>query len=110
MALYCSVDPSNVEIQFQEQWLDQEKFWGDLKAHSDFHDRKFPDKCDPRAWNHSLHTDVQSNPRAVVLTASMDFNPSRTNPVLILQLLPLKLETFDRYLRRHRWSQNVRSA
>lgn len=100
VALYCSIDPADVEIQYEEHWLDQEKFWKDLKAHPGFRRKKFPDKCDIRAWNHSVHTDFRSGSRAVVLTASMNLNPCKTSPALLLELFPLKLEQSCRLHRR----------
>ena len=100
MALYCSVDLAAVDIQYEEDWHDQERFWKVLKANPNFRGRKFPDICDSQAWNDSVHRDFRSSTRAVVLTASMNFSHSRSGPPLLLALQPLKLEQSCRLHRR----------
>ena len=100
MALYCSVDPAAVDIQYDEDWHDQEQFWKRLKANPDFRGRKFPDLCDPKTWNDGVRGDFQSGSRAVVLTASMNLSQSKSGPPLLLELQPLKHEQSCRLHRR----------
>lgn len=99
-ALYCSVDPANLNmLLYEEKWRDQGHLWASLKAHPAFEGRKLPAMCDARAWNCSVHDNFQSESRAVVLAASMSLNDSATGPVLLLELLPLQ---YDKPCRLHR--------
>ncbi|RYP93189.1 hypothetical protein DL770_000664 [Monosporascus sp. CRB-9-2] len=99
-ALYCSINTTDINVQYEEEWLDQEKLWAGLKAHPAFEGRRLPDKCDARAWNSSVHNNFRWGSSAVVLTASMSLSQSRTGPAMILELHPLKLEQSCRLHRR----------
>lgn len=99
-ALYCSVNPADIDIQYQESWLDQKTLWTSLKAHPAFQGRKFPELCDAGAWDDSIHNNFSSSSRAVVLTASMTLNESAVGPALLLNLHPLKREQSCRLYRR----------
>ncbi|RYP32615.1 hypothetical protein DL767_005120 [Monosporascus sp. MG133] len=99
-ALYCSIDTTDISVQYEEEWVDQERLWAGLKAHPAFEGRRLPGKCDARAWNSSVHNNFRWGSSAVVLTASMSLSQSRTGPAMILELHPLKLEQSCRLHRR----------
>ncbi|RYP25689.1 hypothetical protein DL768_011384 [Monosporascus sp. mg162] len=99
-ALYCSINTTDISVQYEEEWLDQEKLWAGLKAHPAFEGRKLPEKCDGRAWNSSVHNNFRWGSSAVLLTASMSLSRSGTGPAMTLELHPLKLEQSCRLHRR----------
>ncbi|RYP61936.1 hypothetical protein DL771_009943 [Monosporascus sp. 5C6A] len=84
-ALYCSIDTADISVQYEEEWLDQEKLWAGLKAHPAFQGRSLPHMCDARAWNSSVHDNFRWGSSAVVLTASMSLSLSKTTPVVVFQ-------------------------
>lgn len=101
MALHCDVELAHIDLQYTESWNNQDVFWGTLKQHPYFKEKRFPIKSDPIAWRDALNNNFDSDGGAAVsLTATMHATKARAGPLLKLELHPLKREQSSRLFRR----------
>lgn len=102
ICLHCGVDSAEVDIQYDPAWSNEKSYrslWAGLLRHPALSSKAFPEPPDDSAWAAATKLFSAQN-IAVILSASLDFNPSKVGPLFLLRLNPLRLDKGCRLNRR----------
>lgn len=99
VALHCDIDPAELDLQklLQDTWKEYDVFWTSLRGIPSLRECKFPEKSDPGAWR--MCFEPHAGNEAVILTATMHLEKSRSGHLMRLELHPLKREQSSRLFR-----------
>ncbi|OTA93057.1 hypothetical protein M434DRAFT_395932 [Hypoxylon sp. CO27-5] len=100
IALHCGIHIDELRLEYDPSWADQNIMWKRLQEQPILRGKNFPEKSRPDAWTAALNDKFSTTDRVVVLTASLTVNTSKTGPLFILKLNPLKLDLSYRLSRR----------
>ncbi|KAK3368687.1 RNA dependent RNA polymerase-domain-containing protein [Podospora didyma] len=101
ICLHCGVDLEHQSLKYNPAWAKgtMADIWKSLWQLDVFRDKAFPSKPTAEAFSAAL-TNFESKGNAVILTANLDFNPSKEGPLLLLDMKPLRIEQGCRLTRR----------
>ncbi|KAK8074621.1 RNA polymerase-like protein [Apiospora hydei] len=98
--IFAGVATRDIQLSYEESWIDQDVLWKMLKVHPLLRGRALPERSRAEAWT-AAFDNFRTLHRVVVLTASLEFSPSSDlDSVLAIQLDPLRLERPHRLNRR----------
>ncbi|KAI0841638.1 RNA dependent RNA polymerase-domain-containing protein [Hypoxylon sp. FL0890] len=101
IALHCGIHMDELRFEYDPSWTDDQNImWTTLQAQPIFRGKSFPEKSRPEAWTAALNDKFGTEGQVVILTASLTANTSKTGPLFILKLNPLKLDLPHRLSRR----------
>ncbi|KAI1143964.1 RNA dependent RNA polymerase-domain-containing protein [Hypoxylon sp. FL0543] len=100
IALHCGIHMDQLRLEYDQSWRDQNTMWARFQAQPVLQGKSFPEKSRPEAWTAALNDEFCTTDQVVVLTASLTVNTSKTGPLFILKLNPLKLDLPHRLGRR----------
>ncbi|KAI1104663.1 RNA dependent RNA polymerase-domain-containing protein [Jackrogersella minutella] len=100
IALHCGIQMDDLRLEYDPSWTDQNTLWSRLQALPLFRGKTFPERSRPEAWTAALNDKFSTTQGAVILTASLTANTSKTGPLFFLRLSPLKLDLSHRLSRR----------
>ncbi|KAI0146045.1 RNA dependent RNA polymerase-domain-containing protein [Hypoxylon sp. NC0597] len=100
IALHCGVHMDELRLEYDPSWTDQNVMWKRFQAQPILRGKSFPEKSRSEAWTAALNDKFSTTDQVVVLTASLTVNTSKTGPLFILKLNPLKLDYPHRLGRR----------
>ncbi|OTB06797.1 hypothetical protein M426DRAFT_318509 [Hypoxylon sp. CI-4A] len=100
IALHCGIQMDDLRFEYDPAFTDQKTLWVRLQALPIFQGKSFPEKTRPEAWTAALNDKFATTEQAVVLTASLTTNTSKSGPLFALRLSPLKLDLSHRLGRR----------
>ncbi|KAM7219061.1 RNA-dependent RNA polymerase [Rhypophila decipiens] len=102
ICLRCKVDLDSPQLKYNPVWASQtmNDIWKSLREHDLFRGKSFPEKPSAEAFAAALTSDFTSKGDAVILSATLDFNPETTGPLFLVDLKPLKLDQGCRLTRR----------
>ncbi|OIW32897.1 hypothetical protein CONLIGDRAFT_569861 [Coniochaeta ligniaria NRRL 30616] len=102
ICLHCGLDVDEVEIPYDLAWENPQSYlglWSSLRKHASFSSKAFPEPPDTNAWTAAMKG-FRLQSMAVIMSASVDFNPSKDGPLFLVRLSPLRLEKGCRLNRR----------
>ncbi|KAK8103709.1 uncharacterized protein PG998_010742 [Apiospora kogelbergensis] len=100
VCLFAGIPTRDIQLSYEESWVDQNALWGVLKSHPLLKGRALPERSRSEAWT-AAFDNFRTPHRVVVLTASLEFSsPSDPDSVFTIQLDPLRLERPHRLNRR----------
>ncbi|KAK7962123.1 RNA-directed RNA polymerase [Apiospora aurea] len=98
--IFAGVATRDIQLSYEESWIDQDVLWKMLKVHPLLRGRALPERSRAEAWA-AAFDNFRTLHRVVVLTASLEFSSSSDlDSVLAIQLDPLRLERPHRLNRR----------
>ncbi|KAK7984781.1 RNA polymerase-like protein [Apiospora saccharicola] len=100
VCLFTGVPTRDIQLSYEESWIDQDVLWRVLKSHPPLRGKTLPERSRSEAWT-AAFDNFQTLHRVVVFTASLEFSSSSDRgSVFTLQLDPLRLERPHRLNRR----------
>ncbi|KAK3331647.1 RNA dependent RNA polymerase-domain-containing protein [Cercophora scortea] len=100
ICLHCGVDLDDRRLSYDPAWTrGMAEIWKSLREHDLFRGKSFPERPSSEAFAAAM-ANFESKGNAVVLCANLDFNPSKTGPLFLLDMKPLKLDQGCRLTRR----------
>ncbi|KAK3322996.1 RNA dependent RNA polymerase-domain-containing protein [Apodospora peruviana] len=102
ICLHCNVDLNHKDLHYDPAWATQRmmEIWKSLREHDLFRGKPFPEKPSAEAFAAAALGTFESKGNAIVLSATLDFNPEKTGPLFLVDLKPLKLDQGCRLTRR----------
>ncbi|KAI1393789.1 RNA dependent RNA polymerase-domain-containing protein [Hypoxylon trugodes] len=100
VALHCGVSTDDLRLEYDPSFTDQKALWTRLQALPVFRGKSFPEKSRPDAWTAALNDKFGTIDQVVTLSASLTVNTSKSGPLFILRLNPLKMDLPHRLSRR----------
>ncbi|KAK4135212.1 hypothetical protein BT67DRAFT_419358 [Trichocladium antarcticum] len=100
ICLNCNVDADSVGLQYNPTWAsDMDGIWRALKRLDLFRGKSFPERPSAEVFSAAL-AGFESKGNTVLMSASLEFNPSKTGPLFLLDMKPLRLDEGCRLTRR----------
>ncbi|KAH6624017.1 RNA dependent RNA polymerase-domain-containing protein, partial [Chaetomium sp. MPI-SDFR-AT-0129] len=102
ICLHCGVDLEDPSLRYQREWAksDLVGIWRSLQELDVFRGKTFPERPSPEAFAAALSGNFECRGNTVAMTASLDFNPASSGPLLLLDMKPLRLDEGCRLTRR----------
>ncbi|AEO68606.1 uncharacterized protein THITE_2079458 [Thermothielavioides terrestris NRRL 8126] len=102
ICLHCKVDLEDPTLRYDPSWAtsDMAALWRSLTQLDVFRGKSFPERPSAEAFAAALTGNFESRGNTVVLSASLEFNPSKTGPLFLLDMKPLRFDEGCRLTRR----------
>ncbi|KAK4149366.1 RNA dependent RNA polymerase-domain-containing protein [Chaetomidium leptoderma] len=101
ICLHCKVDLDDDAVQYNPKWAtsDMAGIWTSLSQLDVFRGKPFPERPAAEAFTAAL-SNFESRGNTVVMSAALEFNPSKTGPLFLLDMKPLRFDEGCRLTRR----------
>lgn len=99
ICLHCNVDLDDPSLSYNPKWSDATDIWKSLAQLDAFRGKSFPERPSAEVFAAAL-ANFESRGRSVVMTATLEFNPSKTGPLFLLHMKPLRFDESCRLTRR----------
>ncbi|KAL2261483.1 hypothetical protein VTK26DRAFT_4058 [Humicola hyalothermophila] len=101
LCLHCNVDLDNENLRYDPKWAtDVDTIWRSLRELDVFRGKTFPERPAPQVFAAALADFEGKGNNAVLMSASLEFNPQKTGPLFLLEMKPLKFDEGCRLTRR----------
>ncbi|KAK3357827.1 RNA dependent RNA polymerase-domain-containing protein [Lasiosphaeria hispida] len=101
IAIHCNIDLDTLSLKHNpDSWKKGvSEIWKDLRQHQAFQGKTFPEKPSADAFAAALTTFDKGN-YVVLMSVNLDFNPSRTGPLFLVDMRPLRFDQSCRLQRK----------
>ena len=101
ICLHCKVDLDDGSLKYDPKWAtsDMLAIWRSLSQLDVFQGKSFPERSAAEVFAAALNN-FESRGSTVVMAATLEFNPSKTGPLFLLNMKPLRFDEPCRLTRR----------
>ncbi|KAK0711886.1 RNA dependent RNA polymerase-domain-containing protein [Lasiosphaeris hirsuta] len=101
ISMHCNIDLDTLSLRYNpESWQKGiSEIWKDLRQHPAFQGKTFPERPSADAFAAAL-TNFEKGNNAVLMSVNLDYNPSGTGPLYLVDMKPLRFDQSCRLQRK----------